>query len=56
MIRHGTDVLVRYQRGKQFAKGAALMADSTAYCPKAPTNAVVKPIRSRKAATPGDKT
>ncbi len=34
-----------YQRGSQFAKRAALMADWSAYCAKVPTDAVVKPIR-----------
>jgi integrase len=40
------DVVERaYQRGSQFAKRAALMADWSAYCAKVPTDAVVKPIR-----------
>ncbi|MGB5012118.1 MAG: integrase arm-type DNA-binding domain-containing protein [Candidatus Dechloromonas phosphoritropha] len=34
-----------YQRGSQFAKRAALMAEWAVYCAAMPTNAVVKPIR-----------
>ena len=34
-----------YQRGSQFAKRAALMAEWAVYCATMPTNAVVKPIR-----------
>jgi integrase len=34
-----------YQRGSQFAKRAALMAEWAIYCATVPTNAVVKPIR-----------
>jgi integrase len=34
-----------YQRGSQFAKRAALMAEWAVYCATVPTNAVVKPIR-----------
>lgn len=34
-----------YQRGSQFAKRAALMADWAVYCATVPTDAVVKPIR-----------
>ena len=34
-----------YQRGSQFAKRAALMAEWAAYCATVPTVAVVKPIR-----------
>ncbi len=34
-----------YQRGSQFAKRAALMAEWAVYCETVPTNAVVKPIR-----------
>jgi integrase len=34
-----------YQRGSQFAKRAALMAEWSAYCATVPTDAVVKPIR-----------
>ena len=34
-----------YQRGSQFAKRAALMAEWAAYCATVPTDAVVKPIR-----------
>ena len=34
-----------YQRGSQFAKRAALMAEWAVYCATAPTDAVVKPIR-----------
>lgn len=34
-----------YQRGSQFTKRAALMADWAAYCATEPTDAVVKPIR-----------
>lgn len=34
-----------YQRGSQFAKRTALMAEWSVYCSTAPTNAVVKPIR-----------
>ncbi|MDP2786212.1 MAG: tyrosine-type recombinase/integrase [Sulfurimicrobium sp.] len=34
-----------YQRGSQFAKRAALMAEWAVYCATVPTDAVVKPIR-----------
>lgn len=34
-----------YQRGSQFAKRAALMAEWAVYCGTVPTDAVVKPIR-----------
>ncbi|WP_395770255.1 tyrosine-type recombinase/integrase [Arenimonas sp.] len=34
-----------YQRGSQFVKRAALMADWSVYCATVPTDAVVKPIR-----------
>jgi len=34
-----------YQRGSQFAKRAALMAEWTVYCTTMPADAVVKPIR-----------
>ncbi len=34
-----------YQRGSQFAKRAALMAEWAVYCATVPSNAVVKPIR-----------
>ena len=34
-----------YQRGSQFAKRAALMAEWAAFCATEPTDAVVKPIR-----------
>lgn len=34
-----------YQRGSQFAKRAALMAEWAVYCATVPTAAVVKPIR-----------
>lgn len=34
-----------YQRGSQFAKRAALMAEWAAFCATVPTDAVVKPIR-----------
>ena len=34
-----------YQRGSQFAKRAALMAEWAVYCATMPTDAVVKPIR-----------
>ena len=34
-----------YQRGSQFTKRAALMADWAVYCATVPTDAVVKPIR-----------
>jgi integrase len=34
-----------YQRGSQFAKRAALMAEWAAYCATVPTDAVIKPIR-----------
>jgi integrase len=34
-----------YQRGSQFAKRAALMAEWAVYCSTVPTDAVVKPIR-----------
>jgi hypothetical protein len=34
-----------YQRGSQFAKRAALMAEWSVYCTTVQTDAVVKPIR-----------
>ncbi len=34
-----------YQRGSQFAKRAALMAEWAVYCATVPSDAVVKPIR-----------
>jgi integrase len=34
-----------YQRGSQFTKRAALMAEWAVYCATVPTDAVVKPIR-----------
>jgi integrase len=34
-----------YQRGSQFAKRAALMAEWAVYCATVPTDAVIKPIR-----------
>jgi hypothetical protein len=34
-----------YQRGSQFAKRAALMADWAAYCATVQADGVVKPIR-----------
>lgn len=34
-----------YQRGSQFAKRAALMAEWSTYCATVPTDAVIKPIR-----------
>jgi len=34
-----------YQRGSQFAKRAALMAEWSAYCARVQTDAIVMPIR-----------
>jgi len=36
-----------YQRGSQFAKRAALMAEWSVYCATVPTNAVIKPIETK---------
>jgi integrase len=44
-----------YQRGTQFAKRAALMADWGNYCRPGQANAVVKSIRNGKPVSPGKK-